>query len=151
MPATAAAVINRSSSKCHRYLLGRLFPLRLLAAALLFSAITGCASRAPIATPDDIVRRTGVPPRPADAEGTVLPPGVNIADGLTQDEAVAIALWNNPDFQVQRANLGFARALAVREDPPARRRSPGGSAVREREWRRWRMRHATSPPMIAAR
>ena len=46
-------------------------------------------------------------------KGTVLPPNVNIADGLTQDEAVAIALWNNPDFQVQLANLGFARADLV--------------------------------------
>jgi cobalt-zinc-cadmium efflux system outer membrane protein len=38
---------------------------------------------------------------------------VNVVDGLTQDEAVAIALWNNPDFQVQLANLGFARADLV--------------------------------------
>jgi cobalt-zinc-cadmium efflux system outer membrane protein len=38
---------------------------------------------------------------------------VNLTDGLTQDEAVAIALWNNPDFQVQLANLGFARADLV--------------------------------------
>ena len=43
----------------------------------------------------------------------MLPPNVNISDGLTQDEAVAIALWNNPDFQVQLANLGFARADLV--------------------------------------
>ncbi len=93
--------------------LGTPFPSRLLAAALLLLATTGCASRAPIATPDDVVRRTGAPPRPAEAEGTVLPPGVNLADGLTQDEAVAIALWNNPDFQVQLANLGFARADLV--------------------------------------
>ena len=35
---------------------------------------------------------------------------MNIVDGLTQEEAVAIALWNNPDFQVQLSNLGFARA-----------------------------------------
>jgi cobalt-zinc-cadmium efflux system outer membrane protein len=35
---------------------------------------------------------------------------VVVDDDLTQDEAVAVALWNNPDFQVQLANLGFARA-----------------------------------------
>jgi cobalt-zinc-cadmium efflux system outer membrane protein len=85
----------------------------LLTASLLLLAATGCAPKVEIATPDDIVRRTGVPARPVDAKGTVLPPNVNIADGLTQDEAVAIALWNNPDFQVQLANLGFARADLV--------------------------------------
>jgi len=106
-------VINWSSSACHRCTLRSLLSPQLLAAALLLLAITGCASRAPIATPDDVVRRTGVPPRPADAEGTALPPGVTLADGLTQDEAVAVALWDNPDFLMQLANLGFARADLV--------------------------------------
>lgn len=41
---------------------------------------------------------------------TTLPPGISISDDLTQDEAVAIALWNNPDFQLQITDLGFARA-----------------------------------------
>jgi cobalt-zinc-cadmium efflux system outer membrane protein len=36
-----------------------------------------------------------------------------VDDGLTPDEAVAMALWNNPDFQLQLANLGFARADLV--------------------------------------
>jgi cobalt-zinc-cadmium efflux system outer membrane protein len=35
---------------------------------------------------------------------------VSVEDGVTQDEAVALALWNNADFQVQLAELGFARA-----------------------------------------
>jgi cobalt-zinc-cadmium efflux system outer membrane protein len=39
-----------------------------------------------------------------------IPPGVNTADGLVPGEAVAIALWNNPAFQVTLADLGFARA-----------------------------------------
>ena len=67
----------------------------------------------PIATPDAVVQRAGSPARPADAQGTAIPPGVTFDDGLTQDEAVAVALWNNPDFQVQLANLGFARADLV--------------------------------------
>lgn len=54
-----------------------------------------------------------MPARPADAQGTTIPPGVTLTDGLTQDEAVAVALWNNPDFHVQLANLGFARADLV--------------------------------------
>jgi outer membrane protein, heavy metal efflux system len=39
-----------------------------------------------------------------------MPPGVVIDDGLSPDEAVSIALWNNPAFQVVLADLGFARA-----------------------------------------
>jgi cobalt-zinc-cadmium efflux system outer membrane protein len=39
-----------------------------------------------------------------------LPPDVAIDDGLTSDEAVAIALWNSPSFQATLADLGIARA-----------------------------------------
>jgi cobalt-zinc-cadmium efflux system outer membrane protein len=39
-----------------------------------------------------------------------IPEEVSLADGLSQEEAVALALWNNPEFQVALAQLGFARA-----------------------------------------
>lgn len=39
-----------------------------------------------------------------------LPEGVSLDDGLTPDEAAAIALWNNAQFQADMAGLGFARA-----------------------------------------
>jgi cobalt-zinc-cadmium efflux system outer membrane protein len=39
-----------------------------------------------------------------------LPPDVEVADGLTQEEAVAIALWNSPSFQATLTDLGIARA-----------------------------------------
>jgi cobalt-zinc-cadmium efflux system outer membrane protein len=92
-----------------------LFSIRSLSCVLFLLALmtAGCASHATVATPADVVRKTGVPARPPDATGTLMPPGVAIGDGLTPDEAVAIALWNNPDFQVQLANLGFARADLV--------------------------------------
>jgi len=38
-----------------------------------------------------------------------LPPGVAIDDGLTEDEALAVALWNNAAFQELLADLGLAR------------------------------------------
>ena len=38
------------------------------------------------------------------------PEGVSLDDGLSQDEAVAVALWNNAQFQADLAALGFARA-----------------------------------------
>jgi cobalt-zinc-cadmium efflux system outer membrane protein len=39
-----------------------------------------------------------------------LPEGISLDDGLTEDEAVAIALWNNAQFQADLTALGFARA-----------------------------------------
>ena len=58
---------------------------------------------------------TAIRSRTADAglrlEGTApLPPDVNLTDGLTQEEAVAIALWNSPSFQATLVDLGIARA-----------------------------------------
>lgn len=56
--------------------------------------------------------RTGADARMAAGEPG-LPPGVVLADGLAEQEAVAIALWNNPAFQAQLADLGLARADLV--------------------------------------
>lgn len=39
-----------------------------------------------------------------------LPPDVDLGDGITQEEAVAVALWNSPSFQATLADLGVARA-----------------------------------------
>jgi cobalt-zinc-cadmium efflux system outer membrane protein len=38
-----------------------------------------------------------------------LPPGACLEDGLTEDEAIAIALWNNAQFQELLTELGMAR------------------------------------------
>jgi cobalt-zinc-cadmium efflux system outer membrane protein len=43
-----------------------------------------------------------------DAEIT-LPPGASLDDGITEDEAVSIALWNNAAFQELLVDLGLAR------------------------------------------
>ncbi len=39
-----------------------------------------------------------------------LPADISLAGGLSADQAVAIALWNNAQFQVDLTELGFARA-----------------------------------------
>jgi cobalt-zinc-cadmium efflux system outer membrane protein len=39
-----------------------------------------------------------------------LPQGTSLADGVTEEESVAIALWNNAQFQADLTELGFARA-----------------------------------------
>ncbi len=49
----------------------------------------------------------GPPARPGEFS---LPAGVCLEDGLSDDEAVALALWNNAQFQADLASLGFARA-----------------------------------------
>ena len=48
-----------------------------------------------------------------DAQTPSLPAGVRIEDGLSREEAVAVALWNNAAFQVSVSQLGFARADLV--------------------------------------
>ena len=80
--------------------------------------ITACASTGSIpnrqTVADGLRERIG-----ADAGGfpintqPSLPAGVTIDDGLSAGEAVSIALWNNPGFQVTLADLGFARADLV--------------------------------------
>ena len=61
--------------------------------------LAGCAARAPNlppVVPEGIEKRTGHPIRPLEQrpDGT-LPAGVNLSDGVTEEEAVAVALWNN--------------------------------------------------------
>jgi cobalt-zinc-cadmium efflux system outer membrane protein len=76
-------------------------------------AAAGCASTNGAPTPADV--DAGIRARTATTglrlEGQApLPPDVNLADGLTQEEAVAIALWNSPSFQATLVDLGIARA-----------------------------------------
>jgi cobalt-zinc-cadmium efflux system outer membrane protein len=42
-----------------------------------------------------------------------VPSNVRLEDGLSREEAVAIALWNNAAFQVSLSQVGFARADLV--------------------------------------
>jgi cobalt-zinc-cadmium efflux system outer membrane protein len=45
--------------------------------------------------------------------GWAAPEGVSLDDGLTEDESVAIALWNNPALQAEMTALGVARADVI--------------------------------------
>lgn len=74
---------------------------------------TACASRAtldPQVAAGRIQERTGAAARVSGVVPAGIPAGIRIDDGLTSDEAVAVALWNNADFQVSVSALGFARA-----------------------------------------
>jgi cobalt-zinc-cadmium efflux system outer membrane protein len=70
----------------------------------------GCATASRQDAAPQLAARLGVPERTDAGTGTAIPPGVTLEDGLTQEEAVAVALWNNPDFRIQLTDLGFARA-----------------------------------------
>jgi cobalt-zinc-cadmium efflux system outer membrane protein len=84
----------------------------LLAVAMVSACATGATpDRAKIATA--VSERSGVDAKglkASDAGVWSLPPDTTLDDGLAIDEAVAIALWNNPDFQVALTSLGIARA-----------------------------------------
>jgi len=41
---------------------------------------------------------------------TAIPPGVEIVDGVTEDEAIALALWNNAAYQEMLSQLGISQA-----------------------------------------
>lgn len=90
----------------------RLLPL------LIASLVTGsCASAGSPRQPgvaDRIRISTGADARlDASAASPGLPPSVEVSDGISSDEAVAVALWNNAAFQVTVSQLGFARADLV--------------------------------------
>lgn len=87
-----------------------------LAVAVALAASVPCmAQQAPaVDRPADSLRaRTGVDARVDGAATGLVPPGVRVDDGVTSDEAVALALWNNAAFQVSVTDLGFARADLV--------------------------------------
>jgi cobalt-zinc-cadmium efflux system outer membrane protein len=76
--------------------------------AVLSAACASSGGLTPEQLADRLEQKTGYRVRTAGDPG--LPPGVSLDDGLTESEAVAIALWNNPDFQGSLADLGIARA-----------------------------------------
>jgi len=88
------------------------------ALALLLGLLSGCAAER------HACDRTCVSAKLADRTGftvgssppggeIVLPNGASLADGLAEDEAVLIALWNNAAFQELLAELGIARGELI--------------------------------------
>ena len=83
---------------------------------LLLIGLAGCATKAQpkmtrVDISNDIEHRTGHTIKAEDSQsGLILPPGVQFDDGLTLDEAIATALWNNADFQAALGSMGMARA-----------------------------------------
>ncbi len=77
---------------------------------------TACASTGTTAvtdTAENLRARIGVDNRIGATGPAPAAVGVTLSDGLSRDEAVALALWNNPGFQAATQQLGFARADLV--------------------------------------
>src|SRR5262245_34195771 len=86
-----------------------------LARVLALSILTGCIPASQYVQRShlsgELQDRTGYGLR-ADASFSTnqLPPGVTLSDGVTESEAVALALWNNPLFQENLSKLGLVRS-----------------------------------------
>lgn len=86
-----------------------------LAAFALLGFVAGCAGFRPVCDRDcvsaNIQQRTGFALAPAKCpDEVILPNGAALEDGLTEEEAVLIGLWNNASFQETLTDLRIARA-----------------------------------------
>ncbi|MCI0461463.1 MAG: TolC family protein [Gemmataceae bacterium] len=85
---------------------------------MLIVLLSGCTSTPPACDRSCVsalvAQRTGFSLGPQPCNGQViLPNGASLEDGLTEEEAVLVALWNNAAFQEQLADLGIARGDLV--------------------------------------
>ncbi len=88
--------------------------LNMIAPILCLLMCMGCATIVEDQRPfvsDSIRDRLDIGlPTVSDEEGFQMPKDISLDDGLSEDEAVAIALWNNARFQADLAQLGLAKA-----------------------------------------
>jgi cobalt-zinc-cadmium efflux system outer membrane protein len=92
---------------------------RRIGAFLLLGAAAACVTRDPRLEAEHVRSQIERPSAFASAESgpaapPVVPDGVRLEDGVSQDEAVWLALWNNADFAEQLAAMGLSRADLAR-------------------------------------
>ncbi len=86
---------------------------RLLLPLVLFSSLASAEGNDRSTVSTAIEERVGhglASVVPATSTESRIPPEVTVEDGLTEDEAVALALWNNAALRATLANLGLAQA-----------------------------------------
>jgi cobalt-zinc-cadmium efflux system outer membrane protein len=79
---------------------------------VLVALSTGCVPTSPVHRSDlhdELVQRTGHGIGEEPRLEASIPKGLKLEDGLTEDEAVTLALWNNPQLQATLTRLGVAR------------------------------------------
>jgi hypothetical protein len=75
--------------------------------------VAGCAIPAPFGrchVAAELEMRTGHPLGPETPCDVVIPDIVNWDDGLSEDEAVVLGLWNNPSYQELLVDLHITQA-----------------------------------------
>lgn len=105
-------------------------PLAVACAAALAGCVASSehAERAHLS--GEVQQRTGHAIRVEASRTNELPPRVELTDGLEEDEAVAIALWNNAAFQKNLSKLDLARGdLAQEVKKVERSRTLGGELL----------------------
>jgi len=98
-----------------------MMPLKLIAILLAGLVLTASERNTPAKeraqVSDELRKRTGQGLRPPGeappARAPSLPPGVSLSEPLTEEAAVATALWNNAAFEAALSELGVARADLV--------------------------------------
>jgi len=82
-----------------------------IAAAMMLSSCAGPRAATHKTTAEGILSRTGRSVQPdAAATRSTLPPGVDLGQPLSPDDAVGIAIWNNPQLRADLATIGLAEA-----------------------------------------
>ena len=92
-------------------MLGRLKGQFAIVAIMLISGVATPRAGHQETTAEGILSRTGksVQPRTSEVKSS-LPPGVSLDVPLSSDDAVAIAVWNNPQLRADLATIGLAEA-----------------------------------------
>jgi cobalt-zinc-cadmium efflux system outer membrane protein len=106
----------------------------ILYTGLLFYILSGCKTPSAISrtvVSDSLQKATGFTIQKESTPGlTAIPPQVNSADGITEEEAVSIALWNNAQLQADLANIAITQAdvidAGVISNPLLRYLAPSG-------------------------
>lgn len=83
--------------------------------ALALGWLAGCAApRADLGKPSaELERRSGVSLKESKPGEVVIPASVSLDDGLSEEEAVTLAVWNNAQFRETLADLGLSHADLV--------------------------------------
>ncbi len=107
---------------------------KILLSGIIFFCLYGCKSPQSVSRSSvsgSIRKATGFTvPKDVKPGIVVLPPNVTTTDGITEDEAVSIALWNNAQLQADLAAIAVSQAdiieAGIVSNPLLRYLAPGG-------------------------
>lgn len=108
----------------------------ILFCALLFLLLAACKTRYQATrqtVSDRLKKETGFALSPQSNQNSAVPPGTNVTDGIDENEAVSIALWNNPQMQADLAAIAVSQAdvldAGIVSNPLLRYLAPTGKVM----------------------